>query len=525
MNSRLASSTSIRRRLLIFLLPPLTALMLVVVYVDYRAAMLFARTTFDQRLTDTALTVATRVTIESGELHAQTLAQSPPTSGIDRDNDFQYSIEAPNGNLLAGDPDLAAAPRGGSNPSYADIRLGGQILRVATYRLSTNAGVVTINVAGINDSRTGPAHFILGSTWLIGFIQLDTTLLLVWIGVHFGLKPLLVVRGQIESRSARELRPLDVSAVPTEVRPLVDALNLLFEMLEEAARAQRQFVADTAHQLRTPITGLLGHLEVMMREPDAEPLHGRLAALHDGMSRLAAAANQLLTLARADPSASLADKVEGVDLKSLVERVLERNIDRSVESGLDIGAEARRANVTGSPRLLDDLLGNLVDNALHYTPAGGHITIRCGLDDEIVYLEVEDDGPGIPESERVHVRQRFYRLPGSPGRGCGLGLAIVDEIARLHRADLTIVDGANGRGTKVSVRFPAAGGPPRPNAEALRREETETRVSSQGNSDQWMSIRSWSSDSRKLAGVPLAPLNPPPVFEGSGAKAGIQRHS
>lgn len=448
--------TSIRRRLLIFLLPPLTALMLVVVLVDYRAAMLFARTTFDQRLTDTALAVATHVTVENGEIQAQSLTQSPPTSGVDRDNDFHYSILGPNGTLLAGNPHLSAAPRSSTNPSYANVILDGQDVRVATYRLRTNAGIATISVAGANDSRTGPVHFILGSTWLIGFIQLDITLLLVWIGVHFGLKPLLAVRGQIEARSARELRPLEGSAAPAEVRPLVDAINLLFEMLGEAARAQRQFVADTAHQLRTPITGLLGHLEVLMREPAAAPLNSRLAALHDGMSRLATTANQLLALARADPSASLADKFESVDLKSLVERVLERNLDRSVECGLDMGAEARPAQVTGNSRLLDDLLSNLVDNALHYTPAGGHITVRCGSVDGRPYLEVEDDGPGIPEAERVRVRERYYRMPGSPGRGCGLGLAIVDEIARLHHADLTIDAGANGRGTGMKVRFPPA---------------------------------------------------------------------
>jgi two-component system, OmpR family, sensor histidine kinase TctE len=456
MSGNTGRPTSIRRRLLIYLLPPLTALMLVVVFVDYRAAMLFARTTFDQRLTDTALAVATHVTVENGEIHAQSPAQSPRTSGVDRDNDFQYSILGPNGKLLAGNPRLSATPRSGTNPSYADAILGDQDVRVATYRLRTDAGIATISVAGTNDSRTGPVHFILGSTWLIGFIQLDVTLLLVWIGVHFGLKPLLVVRGQIEARSAHGLRPLESSAVPAEVRPLVDAINLLFEMLGEAARAQRQFVADTAHQLRTPITGLLGHLEVLMREPAAAPLNSRLAALHDGMSRLATAANQLLALARADPSASLVDKFESVDLKSLVERVLECNIDRSVECGLDMGAEARSAQVTASPRLLDDLLSNLVDNALHYTPAGGHITVRCGSDDGKPYLEVEDDGPGIPEAERVRVRERYYRMPGSPGRGCGLGLAIVDEISRLHHADLTIDAGANGRGTLMKVRFPAA---------------------------------------------------------------------
>ena len=358
--------------------------------------------------------------------------------------------------MIAGSPLLfnTRAPRAHGNPSFADATLAGSSVRVASYELQTAAGPLTVNAAGADDSRTGAAHFVLGSTWLIGFIQLDITLLLVWVGVHYGLQPLLAVRREIEARSARELRPLELANVPAEVRPLVQGLNQLFEMLGEAARAQRQFVADTAHQLRTPIAGLLGQLEVMMREPAVEPLRQRLAALHESMSQLAHSANQLLALARADPSASLADGFQTLDLQVLVHRVLERNIDRSIGAGIDLGAEAGPAEVTASARLIEDLLGNLVDNALHYTPAGGHITVRCGSVDGKCHLEVEDDGPGIPEAERHRVRERFYRVPGSVGHGCGLGLAIVDEISRLHDADLTIEAGANGRGARIRVSFP-----------------------------------------------------------------------
>jgi two-component system, OmpR family, sensor histidine kinase TctE len=454
MSTRASATPSIRRRLLIFLLPPLTALLLVGVFVDYRAALIFARKTYDQRLTDAALSLAAQLAAGGDELQAQLPTQRRlPTSGVDRDPDFSYSITGPHGRLIAGNPQLHNAPRSGSNPSFADTALAGKDVRVASYELPTATGTITVNIAGPDDSRTGPARFVLGSTWLIGFIQLDITLLLVWIGVHFGLKPLLDVRRDIEARSARELQPLELANVPAEVRPLVEGLNMLFEMLTEAARAQRQFVADTAHQLRTPIAGLLGHLDVLMREPAAAALQDRLASLHEGMSRLAHSANQLLALARAEPAMNLADRFETVDVKGVVERVLERNIDRSIESQHDLGAEAQPAEVTGSVRLLEDLLGNLVDNALHYTPAGGHITVRCGSRDGQSYLEVEDDGPGIAPSERTRVRERFYRSPGSSGHGCGLGLAIVDEISRLHEANLTIDSGANGRGTRITVSF------------------------------------------------------------------------
>lgn len=446
---------SIRRRLLVFLLPPLIALLSIGVFVDYRAALIFARKTYDQRLTDAALMVAAKLDLSAGGLPKQLPIWRLPTSGIERDVDFSYSIVGPNGQLLAGDTQVPSAPQSNkSNPSFANAALDGKEVRVVSYRLPGSSGTVTVNVAGADDAHTGAARFVLGSTWLMGFIQLDITLLLVWIGVHFGLKPLSNIKQDIETRSARELRPLDLTNVPAEIRPLVDGLNLLFQMLAEAAQAQRQFVADTAHQLRTPITGLLGHLEVLMREPAAAAVRDRLESLHDGMTRLSHSANQLLTLARAEPSATLAARFESVDVKVLVERVIERNVDRSLESGHDLGAEVQSLHVTGSERLLEDLLGNLVDNALNYTPSGCRITVRTGSDESgKAYLEVEDDGPGIPASERTRVRERFYRLPGSTGHGCGLGLAIVDEITRVHAANLTIDAGAGGRGTRIRISF------------------------------------------------------------------------
>jgi two-component system sensor histidine kinase TctE len=473
------SATSIRRRLLIFLLPSLAVLMLAGVYINYRAAMLFVQAAYDRRLAESALALTTHIKIAVREIHVDAAPQSQPAETTDRTDlgsPFYYSIVGPGRQLLAGNPQLPSAQPGNANPSYADVLLGTRPLRVATYRLRTTAGTILVNVAEEADSRARPGQFILASTWLLDFIQVDVTLLLVWVAVHFGLKPLTTVRRQIEARSARELRPLEVTTVPAEVRPLVDALNLLFEMLSEAAHSQRRFVADTAHQLRTPIAGLLGQLELLMREPAAASLQSRLAALHDELTRLAHSANQLLALARADPSANLTDKFESIELKSLVERVIEQHFDRSVEGGIDMGAEAQAARVNGSPRLLEDLLGNLVDNALNYTPKGGRVTVRSGFQDGRPYLEVEDDGPGIPEAERVRVRQRFYRLPGTPGRGCGLGLAIVEEISQLHRGVLTIEAGANARGTRIRVQFPAAGAPAA--NQPARHRETATSISS-----------------------------------------------
>jgi len=459
MSLKLDPTTSIHRRLLLLLLPPLALLMVAGGFADYRASMVFMRTAYDQSLADAAFAQAALLKVADGRIYAQLPAPTQPPMHTNRAEKFYYSIWGPDHRLITGNPQLPEAPAGEGNPAYTDAWLGTHRIRVVTYRVTTDAGVATVSVGETTSRREAARHFILTSTWLMDFILVDSTLLLVWIGVRYGLKPLLAVRGQIESRSPRELRPLDTTAVPAEVRPLVDALNGLFEVLREAARAQRQFVADAAHQLRTPIAGLVGHLELLTQDPAAAGLESRLAVLRDGMSRVAHSANQLLALARAEPSANLADQFQNTDLVPLVERVIERNVDRSVKARLDLGADLDAASVAGSAWLIEDLLGNLVDNALNYTPAGGHVTVRCAGGQSEPYLEVEDDGPGIPEAERSRVRQRFYRLPGSQGHGCGLGLAIVEEIARLHRAAVTIDTGAGGHGTRIRVQFPALRAP------------------------------------------------------------------
>jgi two-component system sensor histidine kinase TctE len=188
-------------------------------------------------------------------------------------------------------------------------------------------------------------------------------------------------------------------------------------------------------------------------EPKAQPVKDRLMTLQEGIRQLGRAANQLLTLARADPAANIAMKNQPVDLSALLGEVVAKFFDRALQSDIDLGVDMQPAAIVADPSLLDDLLSNLVDNALKYTPAGGSVTVRAGMQQGKPFLSVEDSGPGIPEAERQRVRQRFYRLPNSPGHGSGLGLAIVDEIARLYGASVTIGSGSDGRGTKVLLQF------------------------------------------------------------------------
>jgi two-component system sensor histidine kinase TctE len=194
-------------------------------------------------------------------------------------------------------------------------------------------------------------------------------------------------------------------------------------------------------------------LELLIAEPAAQPVKHRLLTLQEGVRQLAHAANQLLTLARADPAANIAAKKQSVDLQSIIGEVVARFFDRALQADIDLGVDVQPVMVLADPSLLDDLLSNLVDNALKYTPAGGSVTVSAGRLDGKAFLAVEDTGPGIPPEERQRVRQRFYRMPNSPGHGSGLGLAIVEEIARIHEATVDIGAGARGVGTQVRLQF------------------------------------------------------------------------
>jgi len=343
MNRTTESAPSIQRRLLWFLLPPLAALMLAGVYANYRAATAFVESAYDERLGDTAVSLAGSVVEVDHRLRVDQGAVPATAHRADHLVALRYAIVSADGEFLAGNSEVpAAAASVTANPTFADVFVGGERLRVASYRVSIDSDVVIISVAESAAQRAVPGRFILASTWLMDFIQLDVTLLIVWLGVHFGLKPLLSLRRQIEAGSPRELKHLDATSVPAEVKPLVEALNLLFDVLAEAARSQRRFVADTAHQLRTPIAGLFGNLELLMKEPLAASLRPRLQGLHAGMENLARSANQLLALARADPATSFAEQFDTVDLKALAGRIVESNVDRALNAGLDLGVRLTR---------------------------------------------------------------------------------------------------------------------------------------------------------------------------------------
>lgn len=279
---------------------------------------------------------------------------------------------------------------------------------------------------------------------------------LVWFSVTNGLAPLARLRASLDRRGSADLEPLHQDGLPQELVPVVDAFNDLLGRIGDSARAQHEFQANVAHQLRTPLAGMKLQLEWLAARHRDDPETGAsLALMRQANERLIRETNQLLSLARAEPSRFEAARLEPLDLAALVEEAVQAFVDQAVARRIDLGFSLSAAPVRGDRFLLRDLLDNLVDNALRYTPPGGSVTVQAGVEGGVARLVVEDNGPGIALEQRARVFQRFVRLdPGTTGSG--LGLAIVRDIAQVHGGEVELSSGAGGKGAVFTVRFPPA---------------------------------------------------------------------
>jgi two-component system, OmpR family, sensor histidine kinase TctE len=454
-------SSSISRQLVLWLAVPLMLLALCGALVHYFNNVAPSVISSDRRLKEASNALMAHVHVKDGQVTLDSKSdaafdsRSDPPPRLPSTDSVIYAVRDTQGRLLGGDPRLPAVPMSGDTSQLvAMTQIEHRNVRSLTTRFDTPGGVVLITAADVRPAAEPAARYGFMSTLLWDFVQLDVTLVLVWVGIQLGLRPVKRLREEIAARSPQDLRAIDESSVPRELAPVVVTLNRLFTTLRSSVQSQQQFIANTAHQLRTPITGLQAQLDLLVAEPAAVPIKHRLTTLQEGIRQLAHSANQLLTLARADPTVNIATKNQTVALDILAGEVVAKFFDRALQSNIDLGIDVTPASIVADPALIDDLLSNLVDNALKYTSPGGTVTVSVGHQIGRPYLAVEDTGPGIPESERQRVRQRFYRLPNSSGHGSGLGLAIVDEIARLYDATVAIGPGANDLGTRVHLQFP-----------------------------------------------------------------------
>lgn len=278
----------------------------------------------------------------------------------------------------------------------------------------------------------------------------------MWCVIRHSFKPVDALRNRMAGRAPLDLSPLDAPGLPDELRPLVASFNRLLQQVDGAIETEKRFIADAAHELRTPTAALLAHADRALRSAADEHERDVLRKLVAGVERSARMAEQWCDLARLD-AGERAGQTETLDLAPLV-IVVTRDFEESARAkDVSIALDAEPCTIMGQTDPLGILIRNLVDNALRYVPAGGRIAVACCMrPDEGPRFSVADNGPGIPMSERARVFDRFYRVPGNGQRGSGIGLSLVARIAQMHDASIDLDEGLDGRGLTVTVRFPRA---------------------------------------------------------------------
>lgn len=453
-------TSGLRRRLLVLLIAPLVLLALVNAWLEYRSADNVAAQQ-DERLLSMVPLVADSVIGDANGRPLLLLA--PPLEAFlkERQDASTFAIVDVDGNVLHGEPWLGGLPPSDALPEIHSEERGGATWRIARQRQPTVLGEVVVVVADSSNPRQQWARSIVLRVLLPNLVLIVAAAFAVRWAVRRALKPLLALKEAVERRSPNDLSAIDAVASPEEVRPLVDSLNRLFRLVNAQAESQRRFVADAAHQLRTPIAGLQAQVEAWAQAATAAPQRETLDLpteqvykLRSATRRTSQLANQLLALSRADARGMQSQPEQRVDLKALCEDTLETHLDAATARGIDLGLDAAAVHVMGHAWLLRELLSNLVDNAVKYSHEGGSVTIRCGRRGAVPFLEVEDDGPGVAAAEMSRILERFYRVQGTQGEGNGLGLAIAEEIARVHHTHLQVQAGAGGRGLKVTLPLP-----------------------------------------------------------------------
>ncbi|MDO4769500.1 MAG: sensor histidine kinase N-terminal domain-containing protein [Brachymonas sp.] len=521
-NADKVSPVRLQRRLLLLLIVPLCLLGLVSGWIDYRSASTAASQQDEQLLQLVPLLADSIIAVGAHADDPPVLLLAPPVEEFlkERNGQVTYKIYTPKRHVLHGDESLPSVVPLTREPEFFNQDINNTSYRLVVQRVPSVAGDVVVEVADSSDPRKHWLKQLAMKVLLPNLVMIGVVAFFVSWAVRQALRPLRDLTLAIERRSPRDLSSIDERGIPLEIRPLVTSLNWLFRMLNRQSEAQRRFIADAAHQLRTPIASLQAQIEAWSESIKHQQAHGsdvriqqsaaadeaveeqvqlvwseaeqkhmvqlpveELQRLRQATRRTSQLVHQLLSLSRADAADTLElQQMQPVDLQALCEEVLERHLDAAAQKSIDLGLEVQAVSVRGHTLWLQELLSNLVDNALQYTPVGGIVTIRCGVlaqqadaqatagkglkpqrpaAPSMVYrafLEVEDNGPGIAAADRARVLERFFRLPGSKVEGTGLGLPIAREIAVRHRSELLLGDGiahttGPGCGLRATVLF------------------------------------------------------------------------
>jgi two-component system sensor histidine kinase TctE len=421
-----------------------------------------ADSAYDRLLLASASAIAERTVLREDGLHVDVPYVALDMLASTAQDRVFYAVSAPDGKVVTGYDDLPLPERGDGDPLQDPVFYNSEFkqasVRIVALRSFVSgrnlSGYVTIQVAQTRRDRDGLTYSLLRQSALWMLVIAITGAIAAWFGVSIGLRPLARLREALGRRSPDDVRPV-LHDVPNEFKPLVGAINGMLYRLEGGLSSMRNFISDASHQLKTPLASLQAQSEMALRETDPDDVRKALVKVNKSAKRTSRLVQQLLSHARATgASEAFAD----FDLVQLVRETIEILLPRAIAKNIDLGYEGdERALMFGDRALIGELNLNLADNAIKYSPAGSIITVEVRVVEGALRLILEDDGPGIREADRQGVFERFVRLQNSPAEGCGLGLAIVREIASRHGATVTLGDVHEG-GLRVEVVFPTHDG-------------------------------------------------------------------
>ncbi len=458
---------SLLGEILDWMLAPLFLLWPMSVAITYVVAQNIANVPYDLSLSNALQVLGQQLEVENGQV---TLRMSAPARLAlrTRENDgvFWKAI-GPQNQYLGGDRDL---PTPEHTPMHIlnKVYYQNEAIRDFEIRIAymwMDLGVrgtdpVLLLAAESTDRRTQLARDIIKGVIMPQFFVLPIAVLLIWFGLSRGVAPLNALQGRLRARRPDDLSPIDAHEAPSEIGPLITAMNDLLDRLSANIFTQQRFVADAAHQLKTPLAGLRMQAELALRDTPTGDTHTSLQQIVAGTIRATRLVNQLLLMAKAENPSSVG--MSALNLIAVAQEQTQQWVDHAITLGIDLGFEAEEDPliIEGHSLLLAEVLNNLIDNALRYTPAPGQVTVSVRRHLTHITLAVEDSGPGIAEQDRERVFDRFYRVLGTRADGSGLGLAIVREIAQRHHATVRVMDAhataESRRGTRIEIRFPIA---------------------------------------------------------------------
>ena len=456
-------TNSIRQKLLNWLLILVLPSLLLGSVSAYYTASYFSNLVYDRALFRVALAVAEQVDVKNGEVKIDLPESTLKLIEFDIDDWIYYQIQDANHHVIFGYINLsppAVMPKA-NQAVYYETNFKQKALHMVAFNLPLTElganGNVTILIGENTLKRDKMANEIVAIMLVPQILLILLIIFAINLGIKRGLISLENLKQLILKRQPGDINTLEEQDAPEELQPLLHAMNELLAKEKIAIDKRRNFLANAAHQLKTPLAGLKVQAEAALREKDFSHVQHALKQISNGSENLARLANQLLSLARAEPESGMNQEFEQLDLVMLVHKVSMDWVPKALDKNIDLGVKCQLKNliINGNPLLLQELLNNLIDNAIRYNQAGANVTVGLALHDGEAALSVKDDGVGIAINDQEKVFDRFYRVLGSHENGCGLGLAIVREIANQHQASvaLTYSDIKHGRGTLVTIKF------------------------------------------------------------------------